>query len=91
MRFLVLVERTCPQCQGAGVVVNPLWERFLEEEARVDPSRYHLWALEFWSSAEYRYPDELPPEEEECSRCRGAGVLREEVPLEEALRALGLL
>jgi len=90
-RFLVFLEEDCPACGGQGVYQHPDWRRFFDELGWNAPLRA---AVEWFR--ENGYPDvrdeeDLPAEELVCGDCGGSGVLRQRVPLEDALRELGFL
>jgi len=84
-RYLVIEKIPCPRCKGEGFVYNAwFWDEY--DEARqspgaggVDPDDFARFVMGL---------DEAPPVEEECTVCGGTGVVRREVPLEEALKAL---
>lgn len=76
----VIRRRRCDDCGGAGMVTHPVWERYFELRPRRDPTE---WAR----SMGFREP---PPEEIPCGGCDGAGYVEDQVPLWQALRALGV-
>jgi len=79
-RYLVVEESVCPECEGDGVVLDPCWREYLElGDPHRDPDGF---------AREECGLEEMPPEEIECPTCGGTGVIRREVPLEEALAAL---
>jgi len=85
-RYFVESEETCPDCQGTGVVQHPAWAVYWQEH----PLGVYPTSREdeqWFREQGYDYP---PDEEVPCSECDGAGVIRQRVPLEDALAYLGL-
>ena len=85
-RYFVESEETCPVCGGCGTVQHPTWAHYWEEhhgKSLPTPEDDERWFRE-WGY------DEIPNEEIPCSECDGAGVIRQRVPLEDALAYLGL-
>jgi len=95
MRYLVIREEKCPECRGSGVVIDPEWEELYQAERPLREKEGRLFTIEeimaWWRERGYYHEEDLPPEEIACYECKGEGKLRKEVPLEEALRDLGLL
>ena len=81
MKYLVIREETCPECRGDGWVEHPAWQRLGERWKEM--SRHDLRM--YFSGEGY---GDIPPEEVECSRCRGSGIVRQEVTLQQALREI---
>jgi hypothetical protein len=88
----LLVRRPCEACGGRGKIPHPLWA----ENWRADPDLPHKLA-EWW--AEHGYPEQPPPEELTCVRCRGTGrredwveisrLLRDEAVIRAVMEAIG--
>jgi len=100
IRYLITKEETCPKCDGHKLVQHWAWVEFWEnhttEEYRAlqDKDGY----MEEWfeergymvESAPYmgQTVSLFPPEEVECSECRGTGIIRTEVNFQEVLNLL---
>lgn len=71
--FCVIGTEQCNICHGTGRVEHPWWTQYRAEH----PDNG-------------RIPDgvDFPPEEIPCTRCHGAGTIRTEIPLVEALLQL---
>lgn len=76
--FYVIKKEQCQECNGDGVVYSHIWKTYYEEGVNLSPE---IWACE-------NGYDSMGPEEIECRKCGGTGVVRKEVPLEEALSAI---
>ena len=71
-RYLLSIIKTCPECQGSGVITHPGWDVFNSEHP-------HGWSdyaeLERWFS-EQGYPT-VPDEGQTCPTCEGEGAVEE--------------
>ena len=86
MKCYVECEESCPVCGGSGAVEHPAWTRYWQEhhgKSLPTPEDDERWFRE-WGC------DEIPNEEIPCAECDGARVIRQRVPLEDALAYLGL-
>jgi len=91
MRYLIVREEKCPKCRGSGWVIHPEWKELYQAEKERGRFFTYKEILAWWRERGYYHEEDLPPEEIPCYECKGEGKLRREVPLEEALRDLGLL
>lgn len=76
MSIEIRARRECPECDGSGIVSNPLWGKFWLEypdnfRGAAWTEEAKRWEDEWWSSHGYSKP---PPEEEECGCCSGTGM-----------------
>jgi len=74
--FRVIAIEDCTRCEGTGYIEHPWWTTY----RLCKPDNSSL-------------PDDIthfPPEETPCPGCQGAGTIRREVPLIEALRQLNI-
>ena len=76
----------CERCGGCGVMSNPLWQRFFAETKNSSAPDEDGWARENG----YNSAADMGREAETCSECEGAGKITSCVPLEDALRELGV-
>jgi len=94
-KFLVICEETCPECKGAGVVSNELYQKLAEYRQawkREHPGATvagQLAADDEWMLEKGYLPAKWPAEEWECDECAGLGKRRRQVELKEALNELG--
>jgi len=55
-----LLDNPCPECKGAGVVQNPIWQKWFENSRELPPEGHWL---------------HQQPEEVECLQCKGRGYV----------------
>ena len=85
-RYLLIEEFTCPECDGSGWVQHPAWEQYWAENGP-PPGLPTREADDAWFRQQ-GYEDSNVPEEIPCIECEGAGSIRRESELREALQAL---
>ena len=85
-RIWILRERTCKTCNGEGVVsFSDFWTEYYEQKLKnreLDPDEFAREKLGW---------DYAPDLEMRCWDCAGEGKVREEVPLDVALREPAVL
>jgi hypothetical protein len=84
--YTVSCTSPCTECGGARVVANPLWQKFYADtKTEKDPDP------DAWARAHgYANAMAMGREEEICGECDGLGYFQYQVPLADALMALGL-
>lgn len=99
-KYLVICEQPCSQCDGAGILSNPIYHEYKEFEdelkKRTGKDFPELWDHEdeitkWWAD---NSPHQKPfgePEEYQCYECEGARIVRREVDLLEALKEMSLI
>jgi hypothetical protein len=88
MTYLIVKSEKCNQCHGTGVITHPLWSTFFREHPASDD--LSTPEIEHWFGEHGYGPHAIPQEEIECGECEGVGKTRREVPLEEALKSIGI-
>jgi len=98
--YFVIAVDVCQECNGDGVIQHPAWVRYWERfppgpqgngmtVEQIDIVFIYDRDVEWFREQGYRCPGgRLPDEELPCAECDGAGKVRKEVPLREALEAL---
>jgi hypothetical protein len=82
-RFVVIHEVECERCGGEGVQQHSLWTEYFQiQEEKKDQDDLVAWFRE-------RGFSEPPEQMHVCWPCEGAGVLRQNVDLRDALQAIG--
>ena len=93
-KYLVLWEKKCPQCEGCGVMGEPLyadWGAHMQRWRKDHPDLHNTEAEfseddRWWSEKGFPGgPHHWPPEEWGCEECAGSGILRGEAGFDEAL------
>ena len=85
--FYVIQRQPCPECDATGEIEDSIWSEYwawlyrLGEVPRPEQSR------EWWSKQGYDAP---PPLQTVCIDCGGLGQLECQIPLVEALQAIGI-
>jgi len=94
--YYVLQVSRCPICDGTGRLQSPDWERYWEEydvrfpHGFVDPDELTAFNREFWGVQDPALIDEITNADDVCPECDGAGSVEDRIPLEQALRQLGI-
>jgi DnaJ-class molecular chaperone len=87
----ILTKDKCTECNGAGVVTNPIWLEFFQVDEQfgkdnngqmMSPEQCEAWFRE-------RGYGKLPPEEPTCSECEGAGEIEKWMTISD--KAISLL
>jgi len=100
--YMVIRVRPCPECDGTGYLINPLWQQFhayydaLSEgkalsKGQTTEKTYTQYFEEFFQNKLGIYPDDIPDEEETCWNCNESGTIRDTVDLLDALSCVGIL
>jgi uncharacterized paraquat-inducible protein A len=79
------ISELCDACGGHGIVTHPLWKEFYRADEKAN---YKLTQeqCDKWFAERGFYS--LPPEESDCSRCRGSGKIDSEITLKELRKLL---
>lgn len=101
-RYEVHYAESCAACKGSGLVQHPAWEQYWNlypADDNVDDDTIAARMAEFgWHCTPRRKETPygshihagLPPEEEPCSECEGAGQITGTCELREALSDIGI-
>ena len=95
--YYVESEEDCFSCDGNGVVENPAWTFYYQENgnisARHTKEERYEWFLKhgYIEDGLWNGTDGMPDQEIPCSTCDGEGKLVERVSLDEALEKLGFV
>ena len=91
IRYKVIKEEICSECNGTGFVWHWKWKMFWEQTTKeIEPDEFNEW----WgknpevNSIGKTY---IPEQRVHCTRCGGLGVIREEVDITVALKEIGLI
>lgn len=80
----VNVEYPCPECEGKGIVMNALWEKYYEKtQGEID---YAAW---FWNNEQIPVQG-IPDEYEVCGECNGSKFVDGMVKLEDLFEQMSL-
>lgn len=82
-KYYVIRRDTCPNCNGGGTIVHPLWRKLYGETLGEFMSHDELFR---WF-CDYGY-DKPPREEVACGYCNGEGFVETKVPFDECVEEL---
>jgi len=101
MTYFVIYEGPCPECDGCGTTApyEDLYHEFIaasEAERKrlnvVQSDELRVFEEQWWADRGYPGgPMHWPPAGEvDCPKCNGTGKIKRRVPLQNALRDLGV-
>lgn len=86
--YYVVKRENCPHCDGAGLAQHVDWKKYREEYPFPSICNSTRRQKVFFAK---RGHSVVPCEKTSCIKCEGTGYAITEVPLEKALRDLGVI
>ena len=91
--YTITKKYQCPKCEGVGIIQNPIWAQYWEENPHGNNNTADedlAWFRENYSYSIESWKD-APHEEIYCDECEGEKNITESIDLRDALVELGFV